>query len=178
MSKKKSTLDIANAKKAKGLTRDDILIPVLAAWAHEEISIGCARDLLHMPHDKIKAEAEKRVSSAVKEREYRERLEFLRDNLAMLLRRALRRMRRYEMDVDCEPPVDHKQFMEKVERFLRDYGLGGSPLREQPEPSRCDECGYTETDARIMMDHRLCDGYGRAPWSKAVGEGDDRCPEA
>ncbi len=41
---------------------------------------------------------------------------------------------------------------------------------QQDQETRCPECGYTEDDARQNMDHRLCPGYGRAPWSRAIGE--------
>jgi len=70
------------------LTRDDILLPVLAAWAHDEISIGRARELLHMPDDKIRAEAEKRVSNAVKEKEYRDAMDSENEHLKRLLKRC------------------------------------------------------------------------------------------
>jgi hypothetical protein len=50
----------------KPLTRDDIFLPVLAAYAHDEISIGRARELLHMTEEKIRAEAEARCSNATK----------------------------------------------------------------------------------------------------------------
>jgi hypothetical protein len=31
---------------------------------------------------------------------------------------------------------------------------------------RCEACGYTETDAQIQGDHRLCRNAGNAPWEK------------
>ena len=34
----------------------------------------------------------------------------------------------------------------------------------------CPECGYTEEDARMQMDHKFCKNYGKAPWSDAIGE--------
>jgi len=85
--------------KPEKLTREDILLPVLAAWAHEEISIGRARELLHMPDDKIRREAEHRVSNAVKEREYRDLLEHHIQDLGMMIRRLLRRLPQSDNDM-------------------------------------------------------------------------------
>jgi len=57
------------------IDRSTIELLVLAAWAHEEISIGRAIELLGWNDTKIKEQAEKRVSNAVKLREERDRLE-------------------------------------------------------------------------------------------------------
>jgi len=61
----------------KSLTRHAILIPVLAAYAYDEISIGRARELLHMPDDRIKEEAERRVSNEMKRKERRDAVDSL-----------------------------------------------------------------------------------------------------
>ena len=37
-----------------------------------------------------------------------------------------------------------------------DEGTVDSSLNEAPQ---CPECGYTDTDARFHMDHRLCRNY-------------------
>ena len=108
----------------KQLTREDILLPVLAAWAHEEISIGRARELLHMPDDKIREEAEKRVSNAVKEREYRDLLEHQIQDLGMMLRRLIRRVR------------PDSELMTKAEGLLKRCGVNVSPLREEDQIER------------------------------------------
>jgi hypothetical protein len=42
--------------------------------------------------------------------------------------------------------------------------------RDRVKEGRCEVCGYTEDDARQLMDHKLCSGYGKAPWSKSCGE--------
>jgi len=84
---------------------------------------------LRWPDDKIRREAEIRVSNAVKEREYRDTIEDQRDNLAMMLRRALGQMRKYEMDVDDLPTHGHRKFMEQAEELLDRYGLKGDLLR-------------------------------------------------
>lgn len=34
----------------------------------------------------------------------------------------------------------------------------------QPVPPHCPSCGYTEEDAQINGDHRLCNNAGNAPW--------------
>lgn len=106
----------------KQLTRDDILLPVLAAWAHEEISIGRARELLHMPDDKIREEAEKRVSNAVKEAEYRSVLEDQRDNLAMMIRRLL------AIFVGHFP--GGLEIIDQARGLLDRYGLKSGPLHQ------------------------------------------------
>jgi hypothetical protein len=31
---------------------------------------------------------------------------------------------------------------------------------------RCESCGYTEDDAKLHGDHRLCKNDGNAPWQK------------
>ena len=54
-------------------------------------------------------------------------------DLATMLRRALRRMKQYEMDVDTSPPRDHRQFMEAARMLMKKYGLTGSPLRSRGE---------------------------------------------
>ncbi len=113
----------------KQCDRKTLELLVLGCWAHEEISIGRARELLGWPDNKIREQAERRVSSAVKLREERDRLESDRGTLAMMLRRALRRMKQYEMDVDTERPRDHRQFMEQAEVLLRKMGFL-TPLRE------------------------------------------------
>ena len=41
---------------------------------------------------------------------------------------------------------------------------------DQAEQPRCAVCGYSEQDARELMDHKRCQGYGKAPWSEAIGE--------
>ena len=37
--------------------------------------------------------------------------------------------------------------------------------------AHCPSCGYTEQDAKIHMDHQLCNNAGRAPWEKHIGRG-------
>jgi len=49
-------------------------ILVLAAWAHDEISIGRARELLGWKDSKIREQAEKRVSNAATLKEERDGL--------------------------------------------------------------------------------------------------------
>jgi hypothetical protein len=39
-------------------------------------------------------------------------------------------------------------------------------MTENRAGERCMECGYTEQDAQLHMDHRLCKNAGNAPWEK------------
>lgn len=48
-----------------------------------------------------------------------ERLQIERIDLAATLRRALRRMRQYEMDVDDSPPKSHRQFLQEADELLK-----------------------------------------------------------
>ena len=57
------------------IDRKTLELLVLAAYSHDEISIGRARELLKWDDIKIKIEADSRVSSAIKMKEYRDKLE-------------------------------------------------------------------------------------------------------
>ena len=59
----------------KPIDKTRLELITLAAFAHGEISIGCAREVLGWADAKIRAQAEKRFTSAVKQQEYIEKLE-------------------------------------------------------------------------------------------------------
>lgn len=41
---------------------------------------------------------------------------------------------------------------------------------KENKPYRCPECGYTEEDARIHMDHHICVAKGGPPMPSEVGK--------
>lgn len=63
-------------------------------------------------------------------------------NLSMMLRRALKRMEQYEMDVDDSPPLHHRKFMEEV-RHVADlaaaFGFPPNVLRELKAESEVED---------------------------------------
>lgn len=52
------------------------------------------------------------------------------DNVAMMLRRAIHRMKWGEVDIDDTPSHNHKEFIGQATALLSRYGLLGTVMRE------------------------------------------------
>jgi hypothetical protein len=74
------------------------------------------------------------------------RLERKRRALALMLRRALKRMRQYEKVADNNVPRDHRQFIEQGEELLMQQGFGIPDMRNmevvrrEAQVERMEEC--------------------------------------
>lgn len=77
-----------------------------------------------------------------------------------------------EDSVDLVPQLVRRcqELEAEIDRLRAAYHALHEPASTE-DPPRCQFCGYTEDDARTLMDHRYCrEGYGHAPWSESIGE--------